>query len=220
MTKTYKYMRGTLAILSINRELTPNRNNTFGERWCLKCFTTLYLWHCLLLSGVVWPCLADGNKLRQLFTNLLSSSLQFSSSRSKSIQAECHKIASKRPVCTNFNCSRIALLCPYLRSRLHMCGRKRARDTVFISTVVLFRLINAEFHKKIGSFGAGAAPDVYLKEKPRGGFLSASSHWFSRVGVNQTLPLPLLTLKLPQPFSLCPILIQHLPVLLFCQQFP
>ena len=55
-------------------------------------------------------------------------------------------------------------------------GEGKARDTVFISTVVLFRLINAEFHKKIGSFGAGAAPDVYLKEKPRGGFLSASSH--------------------------------------------
>ena len=85
-----------------------------GERWCLKCFTTLYLWHCLLLSGVVWPCLADGNKLRQLFTNLLSSSLQFSSSRSKSIQAECHKIASKRRVCASFNCSRKSLLCPYL----------------------------------------------------------------------------------------------------------
>ena len=98
----------------------------------------------------------------------------------------------------------------------YTCGKgKRARDTVFISTVVLFRLINTEFHKKIGSFGAGAAPDVYLKEKPRGGFLSASSHWFSRVGVNQTLPLPLLTPKLPQPFSLCPILIQHLPILRF-----
>ena len=124
---------------------------------------------------MVWPCLADGNKLRQLFTNLLSSSLQFSSSRSKSIQAECHKITSKRRVCASFNCSRIALLCPYLDEKI-TCGGKRARDTVFISTVVLLRLINAEFHKKIGSFGAGAAPDVYLKEKPRGGFLSASSH--------------------------------------------
>ena len=68
--------------------------------------------------------------------------------------------------------------------------------------------------KKMGVLAPGAAPDVYLKEKPRGGFLSASSHWFSRVGVNQTLPL--LTLKLPQPFSLCPILlIQRLPVLQF-----
>ena len=98
----------------------------------------------------------------------------------------------------------------------YTCGKgKRARDTVFISTVVLLRLINAEFHKKkLGVLAPGAAPDVYLKEKPRGGFLSASSHWFSRVGVNQTLPL--LTLKLPQPFSLCPILlIQRLPVLQF-----
>ena len=57
-----------------------------------------------------------------------------------------------------------------------MCGGKGARDTVFISTAVLFRLINAEFHKKLGVLAPGAAPDVYLKEKPRGGFLSASSH--------------------------------------------
>ena len=51
----------------------------------------------------------------------------------------------------------------------YTCGKgKRARDTVFISTVVLFRLINAEFHKKIGSFGAGGSSWCVSERKAAG----------------------------------------------------
>ena len=49
------------------------------------------------------------------------------------------------------------------------CGKgKMARDTVFISTVVLLRLINAEFHKKIGSFGAGGSSWCVSERKAAG----------------------------------------------------
>ena len=50
----------------------------------------------------------------------------------------------------------------------YTCGGKRARDTVFISTAVLFRLINAEFHKKIGSFGAGGSSWCVSERKAAG----------------------------------------------------
>ena len=53
-------------------------------------------------------------------------------------------------------------------SRLHVEKGKRARDNVFISTVVLFRLINAEFHKKIGSFGAGGSSWCVSERKAAG----------------------------------------------------
>ena len=97
----------------------------------------------------------------------------------------------------------------------YTCGKgKRARDTVFISTVVLFRLINAEFHKKkLGVLALGQLLMCIWKKSRGEDFYRRQSHWFSRVGVNQTLPL--LTLKLPQPFNLCPILIQQLSVLQF-----
>ena len=78
---------------------------------------------------------------------------------------------------------------PLFRWVDYTCGGKRARDNVFISTVVLLRMINAEFHKKNWEFWRRGSSWCVSERKAAGWILSASSHWFSRVGVNQTQPL-------------------------------
>ena len=76
---------------------------------------------------VVGPCLADGNKVRQVFTNLLSSSL-FSPLQDHSLFEQ---------YATKLNVSHMLEMPPRkaLLPLIWLKRGKRARDTVFISTV-------------------------------------------------------------------------------------
>ena len=106
---------------------------------------------------VVCSCLGDGNKLRQLFTNLLSSS-PFSPLQEHSLFKQC---------ATKLNVSHMFEMPPQKSPPSPYLAKKgKGHATLFSFQPSPARLIKPGFHKKLGVL----APDVYLKEKPRGGF--------------------------------------------------
>ena len=134
-----------------------------------------------VLTRVVWPCLGDGNKLRQLFTNLLSSSL-FSPLQDHSL--------FEQYMPQNWMCH-ICWKCPPEKPSFPLFGWKgeRGHATLFSFQPSPARLIKPGFHKKNWEFWRRGSSWCVSERKAAGWILSASSHWFSRVGVNQTQPL-------------------------------
>ena len=116
-------------------------------------------------TWVVCPCLADGNKLRQLFTNLLSSS-PFSP-----LQEHC---LFKQYVPQNWICD-ICPKCPPRKALLPLIWLKKGKGhaTLFSFQPSPARLIKPGFTKNWEFWRPmwiWKKTDVYLREKPRGGF--------------------------------------------------
>ena len=118
-----------------------------------------------VLTRVVWPCLGDGNKLRQLFTNLLSSSL-FSPLQDHSL--------FEQYMPQNWMCH-ICWKCPPEKPSFPLFGWKRGKGhaTLFSFQPSPARLIKPGFTKNWEFWRPmwiWKKTDVYLREKPRGGF--------------------------------------------------
>ena len=175
--------------------------NIVTGRWkCfLRCLASYAFVPPTVFTGVVCPCLPDGDKLSQLFTNSLSSSLHSPPLQDHSLFKQ---YATKLNVSHMFQMLQKSPHSTYLAQKRGW-EEGRGHATLFsFQRSLAARLIKPGFHKKVGSFGAGAESWCVSERKAAGRILSASSHWFSRVGVNQTQP-PELTPKLPQLSSLC-----------------
>ena len=138
-------------------------------RW--KCFSRCVASYVFVpptvFTGVVCPCLPDGNKLRQLFTNSLSSSPFSPLLQDRSLKFK--QYATKLNVSHMFQMPQKSPPSPYLTQKgveekaggtrhcFHFNGRSHA-------------WLSRGFTKKLGVLAPGQSPDVYLKEKPRGGF--------------------------------------------------
>ena len=148
------------------------------------------------------PCLADGNKVRQVFTNLLSSS-PFSPLQDYLACSSPMNVSHMSPMLQK------SPLCLIWLQRVE----KARHATLFSFQPSPARLIKPGFTKNWEFWRRGSSWCV-SERKAAGRILSASSHWFSRVCVNQTEPL--LAQKLPQSSGLCPLLRVPVLTLKFC----
>ena len=132
-------------------------------------------------SALVWPMVINWGSYSQTYFLVLRCLLFKSIACSSSIYAA-----------TKLNVWHMSQM-PPRKALLPLIWLKKGKGhaTLFSFQPSPARLIKPGFTKKLGVL----APDVNLKEnwcvserKAAGRILSASSHWFSRVGVNQTQP--------------------------------